>query len=257
MGGCWTPRSSRPRPGAMSPWCPGPNARGRWSASGGGHRQLWGRPDPLCACLRPPGGRGQPARPQPAAATRQVGSDRRPSRCPGDPGRGGHHRPQTGEGQVEMIRVLGVARRGALKARVAAAEQLHGVLSSAPDELRQPLLGRKTKALVATGAAMRPGPLTGQRPRPRPACGLWLAAGNSSRPSSPSSTANSRNWSPRSPPPWSPCPGLGSTPPASCWSLPATPPSGCAQRLPSPTWWHRSDPGVLGPHPPPPGESGR
>jgi transposase len=68
--------------------------------------------------------------------------------------------PKTRDGQVEMIRVLRVARRGALKARVAAAEQLHGVLSSAPEELRQPLLRLKTKALVIACAAMRPGPLT-------------------------------------------------------------------------------------------------
>ena len=68
--------------------------------------------------------------------------------------------PKTRDGQVEMIRVLRVARRGALKARVAAAEQLHGVLCSAPEELRQPLLGLKTKALVSACAAMRPGPLT-------------------------------------------------------------------------------------------------
>jgi transposase len=68
--------------------------------------------------------------------------------------------PKTREGQVEMIRVLRVARRGAMKARVAAAEQLHGVLYSAPEELRQPLLGLKTKALVGVCAAMRPGPLT-------------------------------------------------------------------------------------------------
>jgi transposase len=40
--------------------------------------------------------------------------------------------PKTREGHVEMIRVLRVARRGALKARVAAAEQLHGVRYSAP-----------------------------------------------------------------------------------------------------------------------------
>jgi transposase len=32
--------------------------------------------------------------------------------------------PKTRDGQVEMIRLLRVARRGALKARVAAAEQL-------------------------------------------------------------------------------------------------------------------------------------
>ena len=68
--------------------------------------------------------------------------------------------PKTREGQVEMIRVLRVARRGALKARVAAAEQLYGALYSAPEELRAPLLGRKTKALVRVCAAMRPGPLT-------------------------------------------------------------------------------------------------
>jgi transposase len=68
--------------------------------------------------------------------------------------------PKTREGQVEMIRVLRVARRGALKARVAAAEQLYGVLYSAPEELRQPLLGLKTKTLVRMCAAMRPGPLT-------------------------------------------------------------------------------------------------
>ena len=64
--------------------------------------------------------------------------------------------PKTREGQVEMIRVLRVARRGALKARVAAAEQRHGVRSSAPEELRQPLRNRKTKALVRLCAAMRP-----------------------------------------------------------------------------------------------------
>jgi transposase len=59
-----------------------------------------------------------------------------------------------------MIRVLRVARRGAMKARVAAAEQLYGVVCSAPEELRQPLLGLKTKALVRACAALRPGPLT-------------------------------------------------------------------------------------------------
>jgi transposase len=68
--------------------------------------------------------------------------------------------PKTREGQVEMIRVLRVARRGAMKARVAAAEQLYGVLYSAPEELRQPLLGLKTKAHVGVCAALRPGPLT-------------------------------------------------------------------------------------------------
>ena len=64
---------------------------------------------------------------------------------PGDPGRGGDRHPKTREGQVEMIRLLPVARRGAMKARVAAAEQLYGVLCSAPEELRQPLLGSRPR----------------------------------------------------------------------------------------------------------------
>jgi transposase len=68
--------------------------------------------------------------------------------------------PKTREGQIEMIRILRVARRGALNARVAAAEQLHGVLCSAPEELRQPLRNLKTKTLVRLCAAMRPGPVT-------------------------------------------------------------------------------------------------
>ena len=57
------------------------------------------------------------------------------------------------DGMVD--RVLRVARRGALKARVAAAEQLYGVLYSAPEELRQPLLGLKTKVLVRACAGLR------------------------------------------------------------------------------------------------------
>jgi transposase len=141
--------------------------------------------------------------------------------------------PKTREGQVEMIRVLRVARRGALKARVAAAEQLHGVLYSAPEELRQPLLNLKTKTLVKLCAAMRPGPLTS----PTAATKTTLRS-------------LARRWqqlqaeldqldcqlqalvAAAAPTCW-PCPGSGSTPPGSCWSPPATTPSDSAQRPPS------------------------
>jgi hypothetical protein len=143
--------------------------------------------------------------------------------------------PKTREGQVEMIRVLRVARRGALKARVAAAEQLHGVLYSAPEELRAPLLGLKTKTLVKLCAAMRPGPLTSTTAATKTTLRTLPGAGSNSRPNSTNSTPSSRRWSPRPLPPWSPCPASGSTPPASCWSPPATTPSGCAPRLPSRT----------------------
>ena len=117
-----------------------------------------------------------------------------------------------------MIQVLRVARRGALKARVAAAEQLDGVLDSAPEELRAPLLGLKTKALVGICAGMRPGPLT--TPTAATKAALRTLA---------------RRWQQlqaeltqldrqlqqsgqrgRALPCWR-CPGSGSTPPGSCW----------------------------------------
>ena len=57
-----------------------------------------------------------------------------------------------------MIRSCGWPR-GALRPG-GGAEQPHGVLSSAPEELRAPLLGLKTTTLVGACAALRPGPLT-------------------------------------------------------------------------------------------------
>jgi transposase len=57
-----------------------------------------------------------------------------------------------------MIRVLRVARRGALKARVAAAEQLHGVRSSAPEELRQPCSASRPSTWSGSVRPCGPGP---------------------------------------------------------------------------------------------------
>lgn len=63
--------------------------------------------------------------------------------------------PKTRTGPVEALRALRVARRGAVKARVAALNQLHGLLASAPEALRSQLRDRPTAALVATAAAFR------------------------------------------------------------------------------------------------------
>lgn len=62
--------------------------------------------------------------------------------------------PKTRTGPVEAIRALRVARRGAVKARTAALNQLHGLIASAPDALRQDLTGAGAK-LVDRCAALR------------------------------------------------------------------------------------------------------
>lgn len=70
-------------------------------------------------------------------------------------------RPKTGNGEVEAIRVLRVARRSALKARTQAANQLHALVVTAPDELRTTLRGKRLVDLAQTAARFRPGPITG------------------------------------------------------------------------------------------------
>jgi transposase len=64
--------------------------------------------------------------------------------------------PKTGDGIVEAIRTLRVTRRGAVKARTATINQLTGLLVTAPPEIREPLAGLKTPALVVACAALRP-----------------------------------------------------------------------------------------------------
>jgi transposase len=68
--------------------------------------------------------------------------------------------PKAANGTVEMLRVLRVARRSAIKARGQAANQLHSLLVTAPDPLRHQLRGLPLARLVQVAAAVRPGPLT-------------------------------------------------------------------------------------------------
>ncbi len=61
------------------------------------------------------------------------------------------------EGRVEMIRVLRAARRSAVKARAQAANQLKGLLITAPEDLRAELRGLTVVKLVRRAAGFRPG----------------------------------------------------------------------------------------------------
>lgn len=63
------------------------------------------------------------------------------------------------QGRVEMIRVLRAARRSAVKARAQAANQLKGMLITAPENLRDELRGLSTAKLVRRAAGSRPGDL--------------------------------------------------------------------------------------------------
>jgi transposase len=68
--------------------------------------------------------------------------------------------PKAGDGQVEMIRSMRVARATAMKARTQAINALKGLLVTAPAELREQLRGLSALRLVQTTAAREPGPVT-------------------------------------------------------------------------------------------------
>jgi transposase len=65
--------------------------------------------------------------------------------------------PKTGDGAAESIRALRVARRGAVKARTQAGNQLRDLIVTAPAALREQLAGLDTAGRVAAAAAFTPG----------------------------------------------------------------------------------------------------
>lgn len=64
---------------------------------------------------------------------------------------------KTRDGSIEAIRVLRVAKISAHKARTQAINQIHSLVCTAPDELRDRLRALPTPALVEACAALRPG----------------------------------------------------------------------------------------------------
>jgi transposase len=65
--------------------------------------------------------------------------------------------PKTADGPVEALRQLRLARAGAMKARTAAANQLHSLTDTAPDELRARLRSLTTLQHARLCARLRPG----------------------------------------------------------------------------------------------------
>jgi transposase len=66
--------------------------------------------------------------------------------------------PKTKGGNVEGIRVLTVVRASSVKARTQALNQIRGLISTAPAELREKLRSLTIRETVLTCAAFRPGP---------------------------------------------------------------------------------------------------
>ncbi len=65
--------------------------------------------------------------------------------------------PKGADGAAESLRALRIARRSAVKARTQAANQLHALLSTAPDGLREGLRGLPAKHLARKAARFRCG----------------------------------------------------------------------------------------------------
>jgi hypothetical protein len=93
--------------------------------------------------------------------------------------------PKSRDAQVEMIWVLRVARRGAMKARIRAGAQLDALIVTAPEPVRAPLRKLTSKQRIRACAPARSA--TRLR-RSRPRRGPWPAAGRHCRPRSTTST---------------------------------------------------------------------
>ena len=64
--------------------------------------------------------------------------------------------PKAGDGPVEAIRMLSVARRSAVKARTQATNHVHGLVVTAPEHLKDRLRGLRAAAIVGACARLRP-----------------------------------------------------------------------------------------------------
>ncbi len=71
--------------------------------------------------------------------------------------------PKSGEGEVEMIRMLKSTKDSAVKARTQAVNQIKALVVTAPSELRETLDGLTTAALITRCKSFRPGRLDDPR----------------------------------------------------------------------------------------------
>jgi hypothetical protein len=102
--------------------------------------------------------RSAKSRPGPATSQGQERHPGRRGRRPRDVGGPGRGIPKRQDGLVEMIWALRVARRSAMKARIQAGNQLLGLLTRAPGELRARLWKLRGRNLVEAALGLEPAP---------------------------------------------------------------------------------------------------
>lgn len=66
--------------------------------------------------------------------------------------------PKTGDGPVELLRIIRTTRSSAIKARTATINQLKAIVTTAPPALRDQLSGLTTADLIKRSARLRPAP---------------------------------------------------------------------------------------------------
>ncbi len=144
--------------------------------------------------------------------------------------------PKTGDGPVEMIRVLRLTRRSAVKNRTMTANQLSAVVTTAPDALREQLRGLSIRKRVALAAKFR----TGEQPDTVLEVTRYALRELARRYQHLTEQiarldAQLDRWSPAPPLTWSPRLASEPTPLRLCWSPPATTLSGSRTKDRSPT----------------------
>ncbi len=156
--------------------------------------------------------------------------------------------PKAGDGPVEALRQLRLARRGAVKARTAAANQMHSLTDTAPDELRAKLRGLTTLQRARLCARFRAGDLLTPAGAAKRALRSVAARYLTLHDEPASSTGRSARCSTRSPSLWSTATGSVTRLPGHCCAPPVTTPNASVMAVgigPAGTTPERRTPGLV------------
>ncbi len=136
--------------------------------------------------------------------------------------------PKAGDGQVEMIRSLRVARQTAMRARTQTINALKALLVTAPAELREQLRGLSVTWLVRAAAELEPGPITSPLAAAMLALRILARRYQALSAEISSLTTELDRLTAKAAPSWWHCSASAKTAPARYWSPPATTPTGSA-----------------------------